>query len=113
MPESPLRLGVIHAPVWPKQTKAKKWLRLDFSEIQAFPTASKKWSGRSPSATTAMTKSWAGRSVIDATNVMIGLWTGRIGRGLGQAQNGQMQVAGLAISVGVVASIAAFLVWGG
>jgi len=55
---------------------------------------------------------WFDRSVIDATNVQLGIWTSRIGRGLGQVQNGQTQVAGLAISVGVVASIAAFLVWG-
>jgi NADH-quinone oxidoreductase subunit L len=55
---------------------------------------------------------WFDRSVIDATNVQLGIWTNRIGRGLGQVQNGQTQVAGLAISVGVVASIAAFLVWG-
>ncbi|MDA1257174.1 MAG: NADH-quinone oxidoreductase subunit L [Chloroflexi bacterium] len=56
---------------------------------------------------------WFERSAIDATNVKIGIWTGRVGKGLGQVQNGQMQVAGLAISVGVVGSIAAFLVWGG
>ena len=56
---------------------------------------------------------WFDRSLIDAANVKLGVWTGRVGRGLGQVQNGQMQVAGLAISVGVVASIAAFLVWGG
>jgi len=55
---------------------------------------------------------WFDRSAIDAVNVKLGIWTGRIGKGLGQVQNGQMQVAGLAISVGVVASIAAFLVWG-
>ena len=55
---------------------------------------------------------WFDRSVIDATNVQLGIWTSRIGRGLGQVQNGQTQVAGLAISVGVVASIATFLVWG-
>ena len=55
---------------------------------------------------------WFDRSAVDAVNVKIGIWTNRVGKGLGQAQNGQTQVAGLAISVGVVASIAAFLVWG-
>jgi NADH-quinone oxidoreductase subunit L len=55
---------------------------------------------------------WFDRNVIDAVNVKLGLWTGQVGKGLGQVQNGQTQVAGLAISVGVVASIAAFLVWG-
>ena len=55
---------------------------------------------------------WFDRSIIDAANVQLGIWTSRVGRGLGQVQNGQTQVAGLAISVGVVASIAAFLVWG-
>jgi NADH-quinone oxidoreductase subunit L len=55
---------------------------------------------------------WFDRSFIDAANVQLGIWTSRVGRGLGQVQNGQTQVAGLAISVGVVASIAAFLVWG-
>jgi len=55
---------------------------------------------------------WFDRSIIDATNVQLGIWTSRVGRGLGLVQNGQTQVAGLAISVGVVASIAAFLVWG-
>ncbi|MCH7641665.1 MAG: NADH-quinone oxidoreductase subunit L [Chloroflexi bacterium] len=56
---------------------------------------------------------WFDRSVIDATNVKMGVWTGWFGKGLGYIQNGQMQVAGLAISFGVVVSIAAFLVWGG
>ena len=55
---------------------------------------------------------WFDRSFIDAANVQLGIWTSRVGKGLGQVQNGQTQVAGLAISVGVVASIAAFLVWG-
>ena len=55
---------------------------------------------------------WFDRTVVDAANVQLGIWTSRVGRGLGQVQNGQTQVAGLAISVGVVASIAAFLVWG-
>ena len=55
---------------------------------------------------------WFERSVIDAVNVKLGIWTGRVGKGLGEVQNGQTQMAGLAISVGVVASIAAFLVWG-
>ena len=55
---------------------------------------------------------WFDRTVVDAANVKLGVWTGRVGRGLGQVQNGQTQVAGLAVSVGVVASIAAFLVWG-
>ena len=55
---------------------------------------------------------WFERSIIDAVNVKLGIWTARVGKGLGEVQNGQTQMAGLAISVGVVASIAAFLVWG-
>ncbi|MFP6678897.1 MAG: NADH-quinone oxidoreductase subunit L [Dehalococcoidia bacterium] len=55
---------------------------------------------------------WFDRNVIDAVNVKFGIWTARVGKGLALAQNGQTQMAGLAISLGVVASIAAFLVWG-
>ncbi len=56
---------------------------------------------------------WLDRNVIDNANVKLGVWAGRFGRGLGQLQNGQTQVAGLAISVGVVTAVGAYLIWGG
>ncbi|MFH1141932.1 MAG: NADH-quinone oxidoreductase subunit L, partial [Chloroflexota bacterium] len=55
---------------------------------------------------------WIDREVIDRTGDVIG-WFGRnLGRGLAPIQNGQVQAYGIAISLGILAILAAFLLAG-
>jgi hypothetical protein len=49
---------------------------------------------------------------IDNVNVRVTGWTGSLGRGLTQLQNGQTQAYALAIAAGILVTIAAFLIWG-
>ena len=52
---------------------------------------------------------WADKSVIDGTVRVVDKFGRNVGRAVGQAQTGQLQSYGLAISVGVLVMLAVYL----
>ena len=55
---------------------------------------------------------WFDRAIVDATVDVIGWFWRNIGRALSRLQTGQVQAYGVAISVGVILILAAYLLWG-
>ena len=54
---------------------------------------------------------WIDRNWMDNVNVQLSMWTGRFGRGLAQAQNGQTQTYVLVMALGAVVAVAAIFIW--
>ncbi len=55
---------------------------------------------------------WLDGNWMDNANVQISTWTGRIGRGLALAQNGQAQTYVFVMVMGAALALAAFMIWG-
>ena len=55
---------------------------------------------------------WIDEHWIDNANVHISNWVSRIGKSGALVQNGQTQTYAIAMVVGVIAVIAAFILWG-
>ena len=55
---------------------------------------------------------WVDRDVVDKAVDGIGWWSRNIGRSIARLQTGQVQGYGVVISVGILAILAAYLIWG-